>query len=193
MVDSITEIGSTIADLLLETGMCRKDADRVVTTLQKTLRKYLQEKKGVQQKVIVDEQVEKSRVVEMALDEAKVDPELAEQAAMIIQNAWHDYRDRVMREKGLVLGMVDWRVAARSTMRLYKTTRVTMEEANRAATLIKAAYKGYYTRRVMKRMLEEKMRGGEFEVVMDLNLDTKGEDEGEFAGEAYESYRYGEG
>lgn len=33
--------------------------------------------------------------------------------------------------------MIDWRVAARSTMRLYRKTEVTIEEANRAASLIK--------------------------------------------------------
>lgn len=193
MVDSVTEIGSTIAELLLETGMCRKDADRIVRTLQKTLRKYLQDKKHDQPRLIVDEEVEKSKVVEMALDEAKVDSELAEQAATIIQNAWYDYRDRVMREKGLVLGMVDWRVAARSTMRLYKTTGATIDEANRAATLIKAAYKGYYTRRVMKRVLEEKLNVGE-QVVMEVYLDdVRGEDEAKFAGEGYEEYSYRDG
>lgn len=192
MVDSVTEIGSTIAELLLETGMCRKDADRIVRTLQKTLRKYLQEKKHDQPRVIVDEQVEKSKVVEMALDEAKVDPELAAEAATIIQNAWHDYRDRVMREKGLVLGMVDWRVAARSTMRLYKTTGATVEEANRAATLIKAAYKGYYTRRVMRRVLEERMHASE-QAAMELYQDVRGENEETFAGEEYEEEEYRDG
>lgn len=50
--------------------------------------------------------------------------------------------------------MVDWRVAARSAIRLYRKTGVTNEEANRAATLIKAAYKGYYTRKVMKKATE---------------------------------------
>lgn len=46
--------------------------------------------------------------------------------------------------------MIDWRAAARSAIRLYRRTGVTNEEANRAATLIKAAYKGYYTRRIMR-------------------------------------------
>lgn len=50
--------------------------------------------------------------------------------------------------------MVDWRVAARSAIRLYRKTGVTNEEANRAATLIKAAYKGYYTRKMMKKVTE---------------------------------------
>lgn len=41
------------------------------------------------------------------------------------------------QERELLSGMVDWRVAARSAIRLYRKTGVTYEEANRAATLIK--------------------------------------------------------
>lgn len=76
-------------------------------------------------------------------------------AALIIQRAYQDFKEREAREKDLLRGIVDWRVAARSTIQLYRRTGVTFAEANRAATLIKAAYKGYYTRRVMRRLLEQ--------------------------------------
>lgn len=76
-------------------------------------------------------------------------------AARIIQRAYREFKEREAREKDLLRGIVDWRVAAKSTINLYRRTGVTFAEANRAATLIKAAYKGYYTRRVMRRLLEQ--------------------------------------
>lgn len=66
----------------------------------------------------------------------------------------YSFKERKEREKELLAGMVDWRVAARSAIRLYRKTGVTNEEANRAATLIKAAYKGYYTRKMIKKVTE---------------------------------------
>lgn len=47
-------------------------------------------------------------------------------------------------------GTIDWRVAARSAIQLYRKTGVSPEEAKRAANLIKAAYKGYYTRKTLQ-------------------------------------------
>lgn len=78
-----------------------------------------------------------------------------EAAARIIQDAFRMFKAKHDKEKEMLSGMIDWRVAARSAMYLYRKSGVTYEEANRAATLIKAAYKGYYTRRVMKRLLQE--------------------------------------
>ena len=78
-----------------------------------------------------------------------------EAAAEIIQRAFRAFKKRHDNEKKLLAGMIDWRVAARSAIHLYRKTGVTYEEANRAATLIKAAYKGYYTRKVMRRLAEE--------------------------------------
>lgn len=89
------------------------------------------------------------------MQEADVPTNIYEEAARIIQRSYRSCRERKEREQDLLYGMVDWRVAARSTIALYRKTGVTYEEANRAATLIKAAYKGYYTRRVMRRLLEQ--------------------------------------
>lgn len=89
------------------------------------------------------------------LEEIEVPDKHLDDAARIIQRAYHQFKERESREKDLLRGIVDWRVAAKSTINLYRKTGVTFAEANRAATLIKAAYKGYYTRRVMRRLLEQ--------------------------------------
>lgn len=96
-----------------------------------------------------------ANVVTDIIHEADIPEEYGEEAALIIQHAYRAFKERHTKEKELLFGMVDWRVAARSAIRLYRKTGVTHEEANRAATLIKAAYKGYYTRRVMKKILTE--------------------------------------
>lgn len=64
-------------------------------------------------------------------------PEKAEEAAVVIQNAYKRFKERQENQQELLKGMIDWRIAARSAIYLYKRTGVTKEEAHRAATLIK--------------------------------------------------------
>lgn len=65
---------------------------------------------------------------------------VAEEAAEIIQRAYEDFKKRHQTEKDKLYGLVDWRVAARSAIHLYRKTGVTKEEADRAATLIKVIH-----------------------------------------------------
>lgn len=67
----------------------------------------------------------------------QVSPEKAEEAAIIIQTAYRQFKEKQEKQRELLKGLVDWRIAARSAIYLYKKTGVTKEEANRAATLIK--------------------------------------------------------
>lgn len=85
------------------------------------------------------EQVEEANLVNVILEEAEVSAERAEEAASIIQSAYRNFKEKRDKEKSMLLGMVDWRVAARNAIYLYKKTGVTNEEANRAATLIKVS------------------------------------------------------
>ncbi|VEN43100.1 unnamed protein product [Callosobruchus maculatus] len=156
LVQSITEITTTTCEFLEEAGMERLEADRVVSVVRATFQKQLQpEALGAPP----PEEIEEANMVLQILDEAQISAEKGEAAARIIQRAFRNFKQRRAMERELLSGMIDWRVAARSAIYLYRKTGVTNEEANRAATLIKAAYKGYYTRRFMRRLAEEvKMR-----------------------------------
>ncbi|KAJ8919112.1 hypothetical protein NQ315_012097 [Exocentrus adspersus] len=153
LVQSITDIATTTAEFLLKTGMNRREADKVVSIIQKAFRKYI--RPGVTDAALKESEVEEINVVSDVIHQADISEELAEDAAKIIQNAYRRFKIRRDQERELLSGMVDWRVAARSAIRLYRKTGVTHEEANRAATLIKAAYKGYYTRHIMKKLAED--------------------------------------
>ncbi|XP_050297665.1 uncharacterized protein LOC126737026 [Anthonomus grandis grandis] len=146
LVQSLTEMAVTTATFLEETGMPRDEIDNIVGAIQKTFRKSIDSDEEVK------ENVDETQIVLDILNEIQVSQEKAEIAAIIIQQAYKRFKERKEREKLLLAGMVDWRVAARSAIQLYRKTGVTNEEANRAATLIKAAYKGYYTRKLMKQM-----------------------------------------
>ncbi|XP_018576710.1 uncharacterized protein LOC108915219 [Anoplophora glabripennis] len=154
LVQSITDIATTTVEFLLNTGMNRPEADNVVNILEKTFRQCIQTSYAGTEGTEPDE-VEEINIISDIINEADIPPEIGEQAATIIQNAYRKFKIRRDKERELLSGMVDWRVAARSAIRLYRKTGVTYEEANRAATLIKAAYKGYYTRRVMRKLAEE--------------------------------------
>lgn len=101
------------------------------------------------------EEFEEERFVQEVLNEADIDDGARNKAARIIQAAYRKFRRRQDLEKDLFFGMVDWRVAAKHTISLYRKAGVSEWEANRAATLIKAAYKGFYTRRIMRKLLDK--------------------------------------
>lgn len=86
-------------------------------------------------------------ITQKIIAECGIDPQTAESAAAVIQRAFKDFQTR---QSNLLYGTIDWRVAARSAIQLYRKTGVSPEEAKRAATLIKAAYKGYYTRKALQ-------------------------------------------
>lgn len=157
LVDSIIRIGATTVELLEQTGMTREEADRMATIIQNAFKQYMASRQGARaSNISEDSELEDEQdIVTNILDQYGEYVENEEAAADIIQRAFREFRDRHDREKQLLSGMVDWRVAARSAIYLYRKTGVTYEEANRAANLIKAAYKGYYTRRIMRRLLEE--------------------------------------
>lgn len=154
LVQHIVEISTTTCDFLKKTGMTRQEADRVVKVIQSNFKKHLRQSPVVYNPEEYIADLEEANVVSNIINEADIPSELGEEAAKIIQSAYKIYKDKREREKEMLNGMIDWRVAARSAIRLYRKTGVTNEEANRAATLIKAAYKGYYTRRVLKRMTQ---------------------------------------
>lgn len=98
---------------------------------------------------------EEDKFVGEVLALVEMDDEQRVNAAKIIKAAYKKFKKKQEEEKDLLYGMVDWRIAASHTISLYRHTGVSEWEANRAATLIKAAYKGYYTRRVMRKLLEK--------------------------------------
>ncbi|XP_065156998.1 unconventional myosin-IXAa-like [Atheta coriaria] len=153
LVDSICEIAETTVQLLLRVGLSRSEADAIVVIIQTAFREYLERKKKYPPSEFPGEMGEEEDFMKKIFNQIKVSADKVEQAVIIIQTAWRNFKERQEREKKMLFGMVDWRIAARSAIMLYRKTGVTMYEANRAATLIKAAYKGYYTRRIMKRLL----------------------------------------
>ncbi|XP_018332045.1 neuromodulin-like isoform X3 [Agrilus planipennis] len=179
VVQSLTEIALTIVNLLVNIGMTREEADRTASIIQKIFRQYLEEKKTYQKEI--SDQIEEANLLTDIITEAGITPDQAEAAAEIIQRAWRDFKRKHEREKYLLSGIIDWRIAARSAIRLYRSTGVTYEEANRAATMIKAAYKGYYTRRMIKKLLEESQRLSETPSLASMkSVESEEEEEGEF-------------
>ncbi|XP_031334489.1 uncharacterized protein LOC116164446 isoform X1 [Photinus pyralis] len=169
-VENITAIGITVVELLQETGMSREEVDNLSLTVQTAFKRYVTEQE--EHRLETDygkveiryrlylvnnpyplEIIQETDLVTEIIEEAKVRVEDTDAAAAIIQKAYRMFKRSQEQAKDLLSGMVDWRIAARSTIRLYRKTDVSYEDANRAATLIKAAYKGYYTRRTMNRLL----------------------------------------
>ncbi|XP_028133877.1 uncharacterized protein LOC114329063 [Diabrotica virgifera virgifera] len=155
MVQSITEITEATMEFLEQTGIDRPQADKIVAIIHDTFKKRIRDDVVMIQYEQQTEEIEEANLITDILAEADLPTDLAEEAARIIQGAYKKFKSRKQMERQLLSGMIDWRIAARSAIKLYRQTGVTNEEANRAATLIKAAYKGYYTRRIMNKLVDE--------------------------------------
>lgn len=157
LVENIAEIATTIASFLERTGMKREEVNKTVAVLQTAFRKYLSVKPKARPNgkliffpslnlsifflfVTILEQVEEEEFITDVMETIHLLPEKAEEAVIVIQNAYKQFKERQERQSELLKGMIDWRIAARSAIYLYKKTGVTAEEANRAATLIKVSF-----------------------------------------------------
>ncbi|KAL3277161.1 hypothetical protein HHI36_012513 [Cryptolaemus montrouzieri] len=164
LIVDILQISETTAELLQKTGLKRNEANRAATVIQKKFKKFIEIKHPDKIRRPQDPEL----IVAEILEEANISLENAENAAMIIQKAFRSFLQRRDREKQLLGGMIDWRVAARSAIALYRKTGATYQEAHRAATLIKSAYKGYYQRKVMDKLVEEVKAGESLECLCDM-------------------------
>lgn len=87
--------------------------------------------------------MEEEEFLAEVMENIKIMPEKAEEAAISIQNAYRQFKERQEKQREVLKGVIDWRIAARSAIYLYKKTGVTKEEAHRAATLIKVNFSHY--------------------------------------------------
>ncbi|XP_019881376.1 uncharacterized protein LOC109609188 [Aethina tumida] len=152
LVTTITRIAITTVDLLEQTGMRYEEADRVVSVIQEVFRRHMDIKPS--DNLSSNDDLDEENVVTEIICLSSVPSYIADEAGLIIQKAYQMFKERKQFERNLLENMLDWRVAARSAIHLYRKTGVSKEEADRAATLIKAAYKGYYTRRQISKWCE---------------------------------------
>ncbi|CAG9862486.1 unnamed protein product [Phyllotreta striolata] len=154
LVQSITEIAETTMEFLSKTGMGKESIDKAISIMNQHFKEKIREE-SIATQHYQNDFVDEANIITTILAEAAIDDEYVQASTSIINMAYKKFKLRKEAEKQLLSGMIDWRIAARSAIKLYRQTGVTNEEVNRAATLIKAAYKGYYTRRIMKKLTEE--------------------------------------
>ncbi|CAH0552516.1 unnamed protein product [Brassicogethes aeneus] len=141
LVNTITEIAITTLELLTKTGIDYDEAEKIVTIMNTVFKRYMGVDLDKSPPIMQSEDIEDANVVTAVFTLATIPDDVAEEAAHIIQNAFRKFKARREIEKKILQGMVDWRIAARSAIYLYRKTGVTKEEADRAATLIKPQIK----------------------------------------------------
>ncbi|CAH1115454.1 unnamed protein product [Psylliodes chrysocephalus] len=154
LIQSVTEIAETTMEFLQKTGMHKSLVDKVVGIMDRQFKKRVFDERNASQ-LEQGEYVDEANMISDILSDVELEEGAMQESIAIIQRAYRRFKQRKETEKTLLTGMIDWRIAARSAIKLYRQTGVTNEEARRAATLIKAAYKGYYTRRIMTTLTEE--------------------------------------
>lgn len=149
----ITDIACTYKALLIQAGLNTAETNRVITALKNTLLYYTENTLNVEQ---LGEFPQEVFIVTDIINQAKISHENVEIVAQILRKAYNTFQCRLDLESRLLGGVLDWRIVARNARNLFKRWD-DYEAAAKAATLIQAAYKGYYTRHMVKKLMEQSM------------------------------------
>lgn len=84
-MESLTEMATTTAIFLEETGMPRDEIDNIVSAIQRTFKKSIDSEES---REVEGEDSEEQNVIAGILTEIQLDPEQAEIAAIVIQQAY---------------------------------------------------------------------------------------------------------
>lgn len=147
----ITDTAATYVDFFVQAGLNQSEASRVIHCMQNTFLYYTENEIDI---VRYEECPEEIFIIAEILNQVEIRHQFAEIVTKILQEAYKSFRCRIELENKLLGGDLDWRIIARNARNLFRRWD-DYEAADRAATLIKAAYKGYYTRHIVKKLLDQ--------------------------------------
>ncbi|XP_045501001.1 uncharacterized protein LOC123698427 isoform X2 [Colias croceus] len=150
ILDDLCDCRPSVSEHLLQLGL----PDTQAKELAQIIKEEIEEFEPVEGKEKIKEmQIMKKILTRSALDEAK-----ASQVCQVARNAYRDYwyRKKTLEKSLKNRPEEPWEIAAERTLEIYKRTKPSFTEMNRAAQKIQAAYRGYHLRRNLLSHLKRK-------------------------------------
>uniref|UniRef100_A0A2A4K5X9 RIIa domain-containing protein n=1 Tax=Heliothis virescens TaxID=7102 RepID=A0A2A4K5X9_HELVI len=150
ILDDLCDCRPTVSEHLLQLGLEQSEADELATIIKNEIEGH--------QPVEGKEKVKETAILKKVLGRYPLDEEMSAKVCQVARNAYRDYWYRKnMMKKGIKLQQEEaWQKAANNTLELYKKTKPSISELQRATVKIQAAYRGYHVRRnVLKHLMPQ--------------------------------------
>lgn len=149
VVDYVIDSSLLTSEIIEKMDVELEKAKKAAIVIQRAIRKY--HLKRIRE--IDDNNFSERDVVENLMEECGFTEKEALGAKKIIENAFKHYYYRSVSSENKISysSEVKWNVAAENTLKRYRKSGPLPYEMARAAVSIQAAYKGYYTRKMLKR------------------------------------------
>ncbi|XP_060804591.1 uncharacterized protein LOC106138921 [Amyelois transitella] len=150
LLDELCDCRPTVSEHLLQLGLERDTA----TILSEVIKEEIEVFEPAQGK----EKVREMLILKNILTRVSLDEDMAERVCQVSRNAYRDYwyRKKLMEQALRTQPEEPWQIAAERTLEIYKKTRPSYTELNRATQKIQSAYRGYYVRKNLLRHLKLK-------------------------------------
>nr|XP_021191235.2 uncharacterized protein LOC110376912 isoform X1 [Helicoverpa armigera] len=153
ILDDLCDCRPTVSEHLLQLGMEKEEADELANIIKNEIEGH--------QPVEGKEKVKETAILKKVLARYPLDEEMSAKVCQVARNAYRDYWYRKnMMKKGIKMQPEEaWQKAATNTLELYKKTKPSISELQRATVKIQAAYRGYHVRRnVLKHLMPQQKK-----------------------------------
>lgn len=158
ILDDLCDCRASVSEHLLQVGIEKNQADNIAEVIREEIESF--------EPVEGKEKLKETQMLKKIMKRNQLDEEMAAKVCQVARNAYRDYwyRKKVSQEKEKDRPEEPWERAAANTLEIYKRTKPSFSELNRAAERIQAAYRGYYVRKKILKHLKPRTLGPKMEL-----------------------------
>ncbi|CAK1541991.1 unnamed protein product [Leptosia nina] len=154
VLDDLCDCRPSVSEHLLQLGLSDGLARDLAQVIKEEIEQFEPEEEA--------EKIKEMQIMKRILTISNLDEVLAPKVCQVARNAYRDYwyRKKTLEQSMKTQPDEAWEVAAQRTLQIYKSTKPSFSELNRAAQKIQAAYRGYHVRRNLLKHLKPKRKSG---------------------------------
>ncbi|XP_050679396.1 uncharacterized protein LOC126975509 [Leptidea sinapis] len=141
ILDDLCDCRPSVSEHLIALGFERSDSNKFADIIKEEIEQF---EPNDDNGTIKEVKIMKRILLMSSLDEV-----MSAKVCQVARNAYRDfwYRKKMLEQSLKTKPDEPWEIAAEKTLQIYKQTKPSFNELNRAAVKIQAAYRGYHIRR----------------------------------------------
>ncbi|XP_047506018.1 uncharacterized protein LOC125050314 [Pieris napi] len=153
VLDDLCDCRPSVSEHLLQLGLASEQARDLAQIIKQEIEQF--------EPVAGSEKIKEMQIMKTILTRSTLDEVMASKVCQVARNAYRDYwyRKKTLEQSMKTQPDEPWEIAAQHTLEIYKRTKPSFTEMNRAAEKIQAAYRGYHLRRNLLKHLKQKKKG----------------------------------
>ncbi|CAH4020863.1 uncharacterized protein LOC123706819 [Pieris brassicae] len=158
VLDDLCDCRPSVSEHLMQLGLAGEQARDLAQIIKQEIEQF--------EPVAGSEKIKEMQIMKTILTRSTLDEMMASKVCQVARNAYRDYwyRKKTLEQSMKTQPDAPWEIAAQHTLEIYKKTKPSFTEMNRAAEKIQAAYRGYHLRRNLLKHLKQKKKGPKVEL-----------------------------